>query len=320
MRRSPTATPGTRATRQSGATQARICELGRAGLSVGEIDRTLHREQFKTSTGTLWPAKNDGRVVVRMLLRHGIAPLSGGDARIDDYAREYAAKMGTVVEHAALENAPPNRARAIVVAAAEIVVAAAAADAAVAADDDDDDDAPIVEAVPAAPLAGTSADAPPLEARPAAATPGVAAAAAWRKEWAQAGLGRPAAGGRVPAAANAAGLVVGARVSAKFNAWRGGTRWYPGAIAGANESGTFRVTFDDGDVDEKVAPRHIHVLPPLRGDDTGGSATSEASATSDDARIATELLAKLKIGASAAPRGRPNSRLAARATWTPLPN
>ena len=128
----------------------------------------------------------------------------------------------------------------------------------------------------------------------------MAAAAAWRKEWAQAGLGRPAAGGRVPAAANAAGLVVGARVSAKFNAWRGGTRWYPGAIAGANESGTFRVAFDDGDVDEKVAPRHIHVLPPLRGDDTGGSATSEASATSDDARIATELLAKLKIGASAA--------------------
>ena len=200
MRRSPTATPGTRATRQSGATQARICELGRAGLSVGEIDRTLHREQFKTSTGTLWPAKNDGRVVVRMLLRHGIAPLSGGDARIDDYAREYAAKMGTVVEHAALENAPPNRARAIVVAAAEIVVAAAAADAAAVAEDDDDDEAPIVEAVPAVPLAHCrkyERDAPPLEARPAAATPGVAAAAAWRK-WAQAGLGRrlPAAGFR----------------------------------------------------------------------------------------------------------------------------
>ena len=285
---------------------SRVCELGRAGASVIEIDKTLHREQFKTSTGTLWPAKNDGRVVVRMLLRHGIAPHSGGDTRIDDYAREYAGKMGTVVEHAALENAPPNRARAIVVAAAEIVVATAAADAAAVAGDeeDDDDDAPIVEAVPAVPLApsagGTSADAPPLEARPAAATPGVAAAAAWRKEWAQAGLGRPAAGGRVPAAANAAGLVVGARVSAKFNAWRGGTRWYPGAIAAANESGTFRVAFDDGDVDEKVAPRHIHVLPPLRGDDTGGSATSEASATSDDARIATELLAKLKIGASAA--------------------
>ena len=69
-----------------------MCELGRAGVSVIEIDRTLHREQFKTSTGTLWPAKNDGRVVVRTLLKGGVTPVPG-DVKIKRYVAEYTAKL-----------------------------------------------------------------------------------------------------------------------------------------------------------------------------------------------------------------------------------
>ena len=72
-------------------TVARICELGRDGVSVVDIDRTLHREDRKTSTGTRWPAKNDGRVVVRLLLNNGIAPIAG-DAKIAKYVRELQAK------------------------------------------------------------------------------------------------------------------------------------------------------------------------------------------------------------------------------------
>ena len=79
--------------RQDSDLVSRVCELGRAGASVIEIDKTLHREQFKTSTGTPWPAKNDGRVVVRTLLRHGIEPVPG-DAKIKKYVQEYSAKLG----------------------------------------------------------------------------------------------------------------------------------------------------------------------------------------------------------------------------------
>ena len=69
-----------------------MCELGAAGASVVEIDRTLHREKFRTSTGSLWPPKNDGRVVVRILLQNGIACVAG-DAKIRKYAEEYGAKL-----------------------------------------------------------------------------------------------------------------------------------------------------------------------------------------------------------------------------------
>lgn len=48
--------------------------------------------QFKTSTGTLWPAKNDGRVVVRTLLKGGITPVAG-DVKIKRYIQEYTAKL-----------------------------------------------------------------------------------------------------------------------------------------------------------------------------------------------------------------------------------
>ena len=45
-------------------------------------------EGFLTSTGTPWPRSNDGRVVVRALLRAGVAPLPGGDARVARYVKE----------------------------------------------------------------------------------------------------------------------------------------------------------------------------------------------------------------------------------------
>ena len=83
---------------------ARITELGLAGASVVEIDRTLHREGYKTSTGTRWPAKNDGRVVVRLLLNNGITP-SAGDAKVAKYMAEYAAKLAA----AEAKRAPSSR-------------------------------------------------------------------------------------------------------------------------------------------------------------------------------------------------------------------
>ena len=78
--------------RQDPATVARICELGLAQVSVTEIDKTLHRECHKTSSGTRWPAKNDGRVVVRILLNSSITPVSG-DVRIVRYVQEYEGKL-----------------------------------------------------------------------------------------------------------------------------------------------------------------------------------------------------------------------------------
>ena len=78
--------------RQDPATVARICELGLAQVSVTEIDKTLHREGHKTSSGTRWPAKNDGRVVVRILLNSSITPVSG-DVRIVRYVQEYEGKL-----------------------------------------------------------------------------------------------------------------------------------------------------------------------------------------------------------------------------------
>ena len=56
------------------------------------VVRPLHREGHKTSTGTRWPAKNDGRVVVRLLINHGVAPVAG-DFKIARYVAEYAAKV-----------------------------------------------------------------------------------------------------------------------------------------------------------------------------------------------------------------------------------
>jgi hypothetical protein len=70
---------------------------------VVEIDRALHREGCKTSTGTRWPAKNDGRVVVRLLLNNGICTLAG-DAKIARYMTEYTAKLNS----SRRSKTPPN--------------------------------------------------------------------------------------------------------------------------------------------------------------------------------------------------------------------
>jgi hypothetical protein len=70
----------------------RVCALGRQKLPPAAIDRKLSAEGFKNSSGRTWAAKNDGRVVVRILLNHEI-PVSGSDPKIQQYAREYAAKL-----------------------------------------------------------------------------------------------------------------------------------------------------------------------------------------------------------------------------------
>jgi hypothetical protein len=82
--------------RQHPDTVARVYEMGLTGASVVEIDKALHRDKLLTSTGTPWPAKNDGRVVVRLLLNNGIVPVAG-DAKVAKYMREYAVKIGATV-------------------------------------------------------------------------------------------------------------------------------------------------------------------------------------------------------------------------------
>eukprot|EP00965_Chrysotila_dentata_P153475 5072745-Pleurochrysis_carterae.AAC.3 len=89
-----TCAPFSQRSRQDPALVTRVCELGRDGCSVVEIDRVLHREKFRTSTGSMWPAKNDGRVVVRTLLQNGVQP-NGGDSKIDKYIIEYSAKLAS---------------------------------------------------------------------------------------------------------------------------------------------------------------------------------------------------------------------------------
>ena len=101
--------PSGRANRQDPALVARVCELGAAGTPVTEIDRTLHRERFATSTGTPWPARNDGRVVVRLLVSNGITPV-GGDARVDAFIADYTvahSRRCVCADGARREVAPP---------------------------------------------------------------------------------------------------------------------------------------------------------------------------------------------------------------------
>lgn len=74
----------------------RVCQLGREGLAPAAIDRRLNADGFKNSSGRPWAAKNDGRVVVRILTNYGI-PVSGTDPKIRLYAREYAAKLHRTV-------------------------------------------------------------------------------------------------------------------------------------------------------------------------------------------------------------------------------
>ncbi|KAJ1627653.1 hypothetical protein T492DRAFT_842187 [Pavlovales sp. CCMP2436] len=70
----------------------RVCQLGREGLPPSAIDRKLSAEGFLNSSGRQWAAKNDGRVVVRILLNHRVA-ISGTDPKVRQYARDYAAKL-----------------------------------------------------------------------------------------------------------------------------------------------------------------------------------------------------------------------------------
>ena len=55
-------------------------------------------------------------------------------------------------------------------------------------------------------------------------------------------------------------LAINAKVSARYKAYASGKTWHDGTITNVNENGTFQVTFDDGDFDEKVAPKHIRLL------------------------------------------------------------
>lgn len=79
--------------RQSPRVISRVVELGLANAPISEIDAALSHEGHTTSTGTPWPAKNDGRVVTRLLLKHGLQPNFGNDHRLAEYARQYGARM-----------------------------------------------------------------------------------------------------------------------------------------------------------------------------------------------------------------------------------
>ena len=75
-----------------------MCELGLCGVTVGAIDATLSEEGYLTSSGSRWPSRNDGRVVVRLLLNHGIQPVCGADSKLEEYTLEYQNKLRRVDE------------------------------------------------------------------------------------------------------------------------------------------------------------------------------------------------------------------------------
>ena len=106
---------------------------------------------------------------------------------------------------------------------------AAAAKAADAEEEDDDEEEAEAEASPAA--------APPPAAAPASKRQRVVAPPPPRRA-----------------------LAINAKVSARYRAYASGKTWHDGIITNVNENGTFQVTFDDGDFDEKVAPKHIRLL------------------------------------------------------------
>lgn len=82
----------TRACRQDPELVARVCQLGCDGHTPSAIDRRLSTEGFKNSSGRPWAAKNDGRVVTRILLKHGLE-INTGCPRLRRYASEYATKL-----------------------------------------------------------------------------------------------------------------------------------------------------------------------------------------------------------------------------------
>ena len=61
--------------RQSDEVQARIIALGRAGTSLAEIDRTLHRDGFSNRAGKRWGKKTDKKVAMRILKAQGVSPV-----------------------------------------------------------------------------------------------------------------------------------------------------------------------------------------------------------------------------------------------------
>ena len=127
-------------------------------------------------------------------------------------------------------------------AALEKKVAAAAK--ANAEEDDEEAEAEAEEAAEAEEEEEAEAEA---EASPPAAPPPAAAPASKRQ--------------RVVAPPPPRGaLAINAKVSARYKAYASGKSWHDGTITNVNENGTFQVTFDDGDFDEKVAPKHIRLL------------------------------------------------------------
>jgi hypothetical protein len=80
--------------RQDPMVVSRILELGRVGVSVHEILATLTAEDYRCSNGAPWGrAQADGRVVVRVLLQHSVAPVIVDDDKLKGYAEDYAARL-----------------------------------------------------------------------------------------------------------------------------------------------------------------------------------------------------------------------------------
>lgn len=92
--------------RQDPMVVSRILELGKVGVSVPEIHATLVAEDYRCSSGAPWGrAQADGRVVVRLLLQHAVAPVIVDDDKLKGYAEDYAARLRT----GQIGDAPPNR-------------------------------------------------------------------------------------------------------------------------------------------------------------------------------------------------------------------
>jgi hypothetical protein len=97
-------------------------------------------------------------------------------------------------------------------------------------------------------------------------------------------------------AAQPSALSVGQRVQAKFGGCRLGAAWYPGHIAIDHGDGTFDVTYDDGDREDRVPLKFIK-LP--RGDLVSEPSKQAAAAAMTEPFLSSPTKRRARSGSAA---------------------
>lgn len=56
-------------------------------------------------------------------------------------------------------------------------------------------------------------------------------------------------------------FAVSAKVEAKYRAIQGGKAYFAGVVCATNDNGTYKINYDDGDIEEMVCERHVRDVP-----------------------------------------------------------